>query len=721
MEPRAFVIMPFGRKKPTHDFGAHPAASLGVPALDFEQIYDRLLKPALQKAGYEVARADSSANAGDIRTDMFFELVTADLVVADISILNANVYYELGVRHGVCPRGVFIVNADLAQSVPFDVAPDRRFIYDASPFIDTEGAPVPVVDANLSHAVDSLAKTFHDATTVDRQTIGSPVYAHLPGLIPVDWEHIETSKAKYFKALRSDWMDCVKIAQANGYPGDILTLAGHAPTRMHEARLLYETAIALINLCRYAAAEKVLLEVIRLNPEHREAQFRLAVVAVHMESTTLAEHRLRKLLEQHRTDSRADEMLGQVFRSLWRVSWQTEKADGEPRREKARRACRLAISAIHSFARAHRRDPRAYFTGFNALMLAFVLQEIGIPESEISLGQVSQLWTTNHHDLKTLVRYTADGVQQQALEDGDYVEQFWCTATLAGLLLIDGDGKAALNKIHEACAIPAATSFQLQDLRDRLKLLVDLDVQTESTREALETVERTLIAKIGQCACRRVILWHGYGLDRPGQQVSRFPVDRAKDLSRQIGETLRGWSVGPNDLGICGGKTESDVIFAEVCLEMGARLRIMMREPVGSEVDQPLWPALASPDWHRRLQQLRMRDRKDKKEIWIDTDHLGPISVGDEDPSDVATRRHTQWLINTAKMEASQALRPGDAASEANTTTLHGMFLWDGGGGANDLNDSSAFATEVERFNGYQGEVTIVNLGAERSTEAPPQ
>src|SRR6185312_8602494 len=115
-------------------------------------------------------------------------------------------------------------------------------------------------------------------TTLDRQTIGSPVYAHLPGLKPVDWENIETSKAKYFHALESDWADCVKVAQANGHPEDILTLARNAPTRLHEARLLFETAVALIDLCRYPAAERVLKDVTRLDPDHSEAQLQLALV-----------------------------------------------------------------------------------------------------------------------------------------------------------------------------------------------------------------------------------------------------------------------------------------------------------------------------------------------------------------------------------------------------------------------------------------------------------
>src|SRR5687768_15944874 len=111
MRSQVFVVMPFGVKE------ALPATEgrdgkPGQPALnvDFDEIYDLLIAPALSKVGCIPFRADKEKSAGDIRTDRFFELVTADIIVADISILNPNVFYELGVRHGVAPRGVFIVH-----------------------------------------------------------------------------------------------------------------------------------------------------------------------------------------------------------------------------------------------------------------------------------------------------------------------------------------------------------------------------------------------------------------------------------------------------------------------------------------------------------------------------------------------------------------------------------------------------------------------------------
>jgi hypothetical protein len=95
MKPHAFVAMPFGVKK---DGQGHE--------IDFNRVFMELIKPALDAAGLEAFRADEETRAGDIRTDMFQELLIADLVVADLTLDNPNVWYELGVRHALRARGV---------------------------------------------------------------------------------------------------------------------------------------------------------------------------------------------------------------------------------------------------------------------------------------------------------------------------------------------------------------------------------------------------------------------------------------------------------------------------------------------------------------------------------------------------------------------------------------------------------------------------------------
>src|SRR5918992_731307 len=104
--------------------------------VDFNKVYSDLIKPALEKrgeegvgeGGFEVFRADEELRAGNIRTDMFQELLLADLVVVDLSIDNPNVWYELGVRHALRKRGVVQITCRRAQA-PFDVLTERSVRY----------------------------------------------------------------------------------------------------------------------------------------------------------------------------------------------------------------------------------------------------------------------------------------------------------------------------------------------------------------------------------------------------------------------------------------------------------------------------------------------------------------------------------------------------------------------------------------------------------------
>ena len=117
MKLHAFVAMPFGVKRD----------SLGND-IDFNRVYTELIKPALESAGLDVFRADEEGRAGDIRTDMFQELLIADLVIADLTLDNPNVWYELGVRHALRARGVVLISGGRVTTA-FDLYTDRKLRY----------------------------------------------------------------------------------------------------------------------------------------------------------------------------------------------------------------------------------------------------------------------------------------------------------------------------------------------------------------------------------------------------------------------------------------------------------------------------------------------------------------------------------------------------------------------------------------------------------------
>src|SRR5689334_7551053 len=77
-----------------------------ITAHELRRRYDDLIKEALQRADpdLDIVRADDVANAGTITTDIVTRIMHSDLVVADVTYPNPNVFYELGLRHA-CKTG----------------------------------------------------------------------------------------------------------------------------------------------------------------------------------------------------------------------------------------------------------------------------------------------------------------------------------------------------------------------------------------------------------------------------------------------------------------------------------------------------------------------------------------------------------------------------------------------------------------------------------------
>jgi len=104
---RAFVLMPFD--------------------LEFDKIFNDLIKPALEEVGYDVKRADSIVNQQNILKDVVRGIAEADLVVADLTSVNPNVFYELGISHTMQRPTVLLTQS--IEDVPFDLKSYRVIQY----------------------------------------------------------------------------------------------------------------------------------------------------------------------------------------------------------------------------------------------------------------------------------------------------------------------------------------------------------------------------------------------------------------------------------------------------------------------------------------------------------------------------------------------------------------------------------------------------------------
>jgi hypothetical protein len=155
-----FMVMPYN----VRETGVAPG--VGPSKVDFNALWADVLHPAIVKLGYEPVRADMELGSLIIE-EMIQRLAISDLVIADISISNANVYYEIGVRHAAKETGCVLLSADWAKPV-FDVAQMRSIRY-----------PMPVEKL----APDDAAKLadFLVKEIAEKVSGRSPVHDAVPG------------------------------------------------------------------------------------------------------------------------------------------------------------------------------------------------------------------------------------------------------------------------------------------------------------------------------------------------------------------------------------------------------------------------------------------------------------------------------------------------------------------------------------------------------------
>jgi hypothetical protein len=108
---------------------------LGQPGSEIrdrsDQILEYIIAPACAQAGYKApVRADQIEESGYITSHVIDHLIKDEVVIADLSGPNANVFYELAIRHVV--RKPFVQLMESGQKVPFDVAGLRTVEVSAS-------------------------------------------------------------------------------------------------------------------------------------------------------------------------------------------------------------------------------------------------------------------------------------------------------------------------------------------------------------------------------------------------------------------------------------------------------------------------------------------------------------------------------------------------------------------------------------------------------------
>lgn len=110
--------MHFGNKK-------DPFTGIEV---NFDQIYKTTIKPAIISAKLESLGGDEEDRGRIIHHAMFPRLLLSEYVIAVLTTTNANVYYELGIRHAARSFTTILLHGNL-HPLSFDIAPNRTIMY----------------------------------------------------------------------------------------------------------------------------------------------------------------------------------------------------------------------------------------------------------------------------------------------------------------------------------------------------------------------------------------------------------------------------------------------------------------------------------------------------------------------------------------------------------------------------------------------------------------
>lgn len=550
MKPHAFIAMPFGTK-PGPD---------GQP-IDFNRVYSEYLRPALEAAGLEVFRADQEQRAGDIRSDMFQELLMADLVVADLTLENPNVWYELGVRHALRARGVVLVCGGRVTTA-FDLYTDRKLRYDLQNILRDGGPETMTLEADkagLTRMVKETMESWHGRKI-------SPVYHLLPHLQEPDWKSLRIGDVCEFWELHDAWEARVLLARKAGRPGDILVLADEAPVAAFRAEAWIRAGLALRRAEHFDFALEQLergLEIAPLNLQGLQEKGiclqRLAMAGAPGHALERAREHYRNVLQRYPGDVETWSLLGRVDKDAWTQAWRRSGRSAEQMRDDAAYEDALLRAAIDSYAKGYRRYPAHYYSGSNALTLMHLYRHLcGDPRYEKEMATMAGA-----------VRFAAEN-------EADEGALFWAKATLGDLEVLVGDANSVRAAYKEAIARNERDWFALNSSRAQLLLLRDLGFSPDNVAAGIATFDRALERldrPEDRWQPRRVLLFSGHMVDEPGRAEPRFPADKVEVAARHIAAALEGLGAGPEDLALAQGACGGDLLFTEACLARGVRVQ----------------------------------------------------------------------------------------------------------------------------------------------------
>jgi hypothetical protein len=616
---RAFIVMPFGKKK----------AADGTE-IDFNAIYEQFLAPAVDKAGLAPFRADADRRGGSIHADMFQELLLAEFVVADLTIDNPNVWYEIGVRHALRSAGVVLTYA-LRDKLPFDIAGQRMIHYSL-----VAGKLDP---ATLEQDRDRLTEAIKATLGAWRGRRVSPVYEQLPNLKEPDWKSLKLGSVNEFWQGLEEWQRRIEIARRKERPGDIVMLSEETPNRILEFEALQAAAKALLDLKRPSFALNVIERARALDPDDVKCRQMEAIALGRINRFEDARENLRRLAEELKSKDRQDGetlgLLGRTWKDEWTRFWKSDPQFKSDPVAAAQATEATLQSTAAAYFDAFRAAPADYYPGINALTLGRLWEHVTGRKSKLDLALI------------------ASGVRWAIECDLARKKNYWALVSRAELALVEDNRDAAIDDYGEAAALARADRkrFDLDSSWQQLDFLRTLGFRRDIAAEAAKIIENSnkqLDAILGDRPQQpeRIVLFTGHMIDDPKvrgdgkDKPARFPAARADAAAAAIRVKLDEIGAAAGDLGICGAAAGGDLLFAEACLARNMKLEVRLARREAEFMAESVTFADPTRRWENSFNSVVGHSATLKLEM---PDELGPT------PANASVHaRCNQWMLYSA-------------------------------------------------------------------------
>jgi len=415
--PLCFILIPFDKKKDATG-----------RVVDFDAVYERLIVPAVLAAGLEPVRADEGRSGGIIIQKQTLErLVLCDYAVADLTTANANVFYELGVRHAVLPHATVLMFAAGSAQIPFDVHQLQALAYRVS----AQG--LPVHEAKYRALLTERLKAARQASTV------SPIYQLLENYPLVDHTKTDVFREKLHYAAEMKQ----RLAEARRKGGDAVREVESQIGNLADADL----GVMIDLFLSYRAVQwwHEMIEMVQRMPAVLAAtvmvQEQLGLALNRAGRGEEAEQVLRDLISRRGPSSETYGILGRVLKDRWAEAVSGGVGDS---------AKELLARAVEAYLKGFESDWRDAYPGVNA----------------VTLMELKEPADPRRREILPVVQYAVE----QRIKSG--AADYWDYATLLELAVLSRDeAKGAWALGHSLARVreswePETTARNLRLIRE---------------------------------------------------------------------------------------------------------------------------------------------------------------------------------------------------------------------------------------------------------------